>query len=261
LFKGTPRECVVHLGPWEVQESKERRVIWQGANQNETLEHYFPSSEPSDLHPHTLHNRHRPYNDPADVERYITFQEPHRIRYINNEGVCMHDEFMDVKYEFSSAESSVQFQGDLRRKDLVDFYDTDVVWTNIHGRTNSFGNVRGVATLQRLKLWRDRLNGLYSLSIHQNNASRQYVNYNLEDFRAVTMPSDRAKKLRLEALHQDDDNGRRPVTENRRQLGRRGSEASESRLQRRPTDNIRYLAIQFSERTGNLPPLYQSYLL
>ena len=32
---------MVHLGPWEVQsESNERRVIWQGVNQNEILEHY-----------------------------------------------------------------------------------------------------------------------------------------------------------------------------------------------------------------------------
>ncbi|KAJ4226360.1 hypothetical protein NW759_004947 [Fusarium solani] len=143
LFEGTPRERVVHLGPWEVQESNERRVIWQGANQNEILEHYFPSNDPSDVHPHTLHARHRPYNEPVDMERYLTFQEPHRIRHINGEGVCIHDEFISVKYEFSSVESSMQFQEDARRKDLVDFYDTDVVWTNIHGRTDSFGNARG----------------------------------------------------------------------------------------------------------------------
>ncbi|KAI8723137.1 hypothetical protein NCS52_00168800 [Fusarium sp. LHS14.1] len=250
LFEGTPRELVVHLGPWEVQESNERRVIWQGVNQDEVLEHYFPSSEPSDLHPHTLHNRHRPYNDPADMERYITFREPHRIRYITGDGVCIHDELIEMKYEFSSAESSVQFQGDLRRKDLVDFYDADVVWTNIHGRTNSFGNVRGVATLQRLKLWRDRLTGLYSLSINQNNASRQYVDYYLKDFHAVGIPEDRARELQLETLRQNNDKGHRPVTANRLQLGKRGSEASESRLQRRSTDNIRYLAIKFSERAA-----------
>lgn len=243
LFEDTSRERVVHLGPWEVQESNERRVIWQGVNQDEVLEHYLPSREPSDLHPHTLHNRHRPYNDPADMERYITFREPHRIRYITDDGVCIHDEFIDIKYEFASAESSVKFQGDLRRKDLVDFYDTDVVWIKDHGHSSM-----GVATLQRLKLWRDRLNGLYSLSIHQNNASHQYVDYYLEDFHTVAIPEDRARELRLETLHQNDDKGHRPVTANRLQLGKRGSEASESRLQRRSTDNIRYLAIKFSER-------------
>ncbi|KAL6353618.1 hypothetical protein LRP88_14116 [Fusarium phalaenopsidis] len=182
LFEGTPRERVVHLGPWGVQESNERRVIWQGANQNEILEHYFPSNDPSDVHPHTLHAHHRPYNEPVDMERYLTFQEPHRIRHINDGGVCIHDESINVKYEFSSVESSMKFQEDVRRKDLVDFYDTDVVWTNTHGRTDSFGNISGVATVQRLKLWRDRFTGLYSLSIHQNKANRQYRDYNLGDF-------------------------------------------------------------------------------
>ncbi|WAO84945.1 Hypothetical protein NCS54_00217700 [Fusarium falciforme] len=251
LFEGAPRERVVHLGPWEVQESNERRVIWQGANQNEILEHYFPSNDPSDVHPHTLHARHRPYNEPVDMEQYLTFQEPHRIRHINGEGVCIHDEFINVKYEFSSAESSMQFQEDVRRKDLVDFYDTDVVWTNIHGRTDSFGNVRGVATVQRLKLWRDRATSLYSLSIHQNKANRQYRDYNLGDFHVeISHRDDKANRLRLRALHQDGDNGRRPITANWLQP-RRSSEASESRLRRQSTDSsIRYLAIQFSERAA-----------
>lgn len=31
---------MVHLGPWEVLESNERRVIWQGVNEDEVLEHY-----------------------------------------------------------------------------------------------------------------------------------------------------------------------------------------------------------------------------
>lgn len=188
------------------------------------------------------------------MERYLTFQEPHRIRHINGEGVCIHDEFISVKYEFSSVESSMQFQEDARRKDLVDFYDTDVVWTNIHGRTDSFGNVRGVATIQRLKLWRDRFTSLYSLSIHQNKANRQYRDYNLGDFHVeISHRDDRAKRLRLRALLQDGDNGRRPITTNQLQLGRRGNEVSESRLPIQSTDSIRYLAIQFSERTGNLP--------
>lgn len=233
-------------------------IIWHWL----TLSTVVPSNEPSDLHPHTLHNRHRPYNEPADMERYLTFREPHRIRYINDEGVCIHDEFINVKYEFSSVESSMQFQEDLRRKDLVDFYDTDVVWTSIHGRTDSFGNVRGVATLQRLKLWRDRLTGLYSLSIYQNKVDRQYRDYILEDFQpGIRYIDDRAKELRLEALRQDGDNGRQPVTVNPLRLRRRGSEASESRLQRRSTDSIRYLAIKFSERTGNLPLSHKSSFL
>ncbi|RTE83901.1 hypothetical protein BHE90_001478 [Fusarium euwallaceae] len=147
LFEDTPKELAINLGPWEVQESDPRRVIWQGSNQGEVLEHYFPSDKPSYLHTYTLHTRHRPHVEPADPQRYITFLEPHRIRYINDEGVCIHDESINAKYEFTSVESSIQFQGDLRRKGLVDFYDTDVAWANNHGRTDIFGNVKGVATL------------------------------------------------------------------------------------------------------------------
>ncbi|RSL53524.1 hypothetical protein CEP51_014875 [Fusarium floridanum] len=147
LFEDTPEELAINLGPWEVQESDSRRVIWQGSNQGEVLEHYFPSDKPSYLHTYTLHTRHRPHVEPADPQRYITFLEPHRIRYINDEGVCIHDEFINVKYEFPSVESSFQFYADIRRKDHVEFYDTDVVWTNNHDRTDSFGNVKGVATL------------------------------------------------------------------------------------------------------------------
>ncbi|UPK96270.1 hypothetical protein LCI18_007205 [Fusarium solani-melongenae] len=253
LFGGTSRERVVHLGPWEVQESNPRRVIWQGTYQNDVLEHYFPSNEPSDVYPHTLHARHHPYHHskPVDLERYVIFLEPHRIRYINNEGVCMHDESVNVKYEFTSVESSIQFQGDLRRKDLVDFYDMDVVWTNINRRTDSFGNIKGVATTQRLKLWRDRWTCLYSLSIHQNKVDRQYRDYILGDFqREIRHRDDRAKQIRLEALRKDSDSGRRLTTTNQLQLRRRSSETSESRLPIRSTDSIRYLAIQFSERAA-----------
>ncbi|RSM07198.1 hypothetical protein CDV31_008751 [Fusarium ambrosium] len=248
LFEDTPEELAINLGPWEVQESDPRRVIWQGSNQGEVLEHYFPSNKSSDLYPHTLHTRHRPYVEPADLERYITFLEPHRIRYVNSEGVCIHDESVNVKYEFTSVESSIQFQGDLRQKDLVDFYDTDVVWTNIHGRTDSFGNVRGVATIQRLKLWRDRLTGLHSLSIYQNRFSRQYRNYNLKDFHVeITHIDDKSKQLRLETLNQDGGSGRRPIAAYWAQPQRRRNHSSESRLSTQPADDMRYLAIQFSD--------------
>ncbi|CAG7556745.1 unnamed protein product [Fusarium equiseti] len=144
LFQDTADERVVYLGPWEVVGSEQRRVLWQGSYQNELLEHYLPSDTPSDIHPHTLHSRHRPYYDASDMERYVTFQEPHRVRYTTDEGICIHDQYITIRYEFTTVESSIQFQGDLRRKDLVDFYDVDVVWTNVHGlyaRTRQMVNI------------------------------------------------------------------------------------------------------------------------
>ncbi|KAM0429258.1 hypothetical protein ACHAPT_006472 [Fusarium lateritium] len=249
LFQDTPRERIVYLGPWEVLGSNPRRVIWQGSYQNEVLEHYFPSTDPADLHPHTIHTRHRPYSDPADLERYLSFQEPHRIRYTTNEGVCIHDESITVKYEFTSSEASIRFQGDLRRKDLVDFYDTDVVWTNVHGRTDSFGNIKGVATIQRLKLWRDRITGAHSLSIRENKTNGRYHDYSLDAFLAeISGKDDRSRQLRLKTLQQDRNNGRRPISTYRIEPRRRGSESLGPGTLTQSTNTMRYLAIQFSDR-------------
>ncbi|KAF0639263.1 hypothetical protein FPSE5266_10956 [Fusarium pseudograminearum] len=184
LFQDTPDERVVYLGPWEVVGSEQRRVLWQGSYQNELLEHYLPSDVPSDIYPHTLHSRHRPYYDASDMERYLTFQEPHRVRYTTDEGVCIHDQYVTIRYEFTTVESSIRFQGDLRRKDLIDFYDADVVWTNVHGRTDGFGKVKGIGAIQRLKLWRDRYTTFHSLSVFANKTDGQYREYDIHCFDA-----------------------------------------------------------------------------
>ncbi|KAI8268152.1 putative acetate kinase [Colletotrichum sp. SAR 10_99] len=126
LFENTPNERTVYLGPWEVVGSEQRRVLWQCSYQSELLEHFLPSDIPADVFPHTLHSRHRPYTDPCELELYVSFREPHRVRYTTGEGMVMHDHVMEVKYEFTTVESSLRFQGDVRRKDLVDYYDIDV---------------------------------------------------------------------------------------------------------------------------------------
>ncbi|KAJ4295750.1 hypothetical protein N0V88_004452 [Collariella sp. IMI 366227] len=59
------------------------------------------------------------------MELYLTFLEPHRIRYITSSGI-VHDEYIEVRYEFTTIESSIQLQGDIRRRDLVDWFDVDV---------------------------------------------------------------------------------------------------------------------------------------
>ncbi|KAH7160193.1 Acetokinase family-domain-containing protein [Dactylonectria estremocensis] len=258
LFQDTPDERVVYLGPWEVVGSEQRRILWQGSYQNELLEHYLPSDIPSDIHPHTLHSRHRPYYDTADMERYLTFQEPHRIRYTTDEGVCIHDQYIKLRYEFTTVEGSIQFQGDVRRKDFVDFYDVDVVWTNVHGRTDSFGKVKGIGAIQRLKLWRDRYTTFHSISVCANKTDGQYREYEIHNFDGeVRGRDDRAKQLKL-MVH-----GRRRSTTDEQHHHRRFNLAhrmrprvrtgssSESGPSQQPLD-IRYLAIQFTERQGGV---------
>ncbi|KAI8299221.1 putative acetate kinase [Colletotrichum sp. SAR11_59] len=137
LFENTPNERTVYLGPWEVVGSEQRRVLWQCSYQSELLEHFLPSDVPADVFPHTLHSRHRPYTDPCELELYVSFREPHRVRYTTGEGMVMHDHLMEVKYEFTTVESSLRFQGDVRRKDLVDYYDIDVIILAINAGSSS----------------------------------------------------------------------------------------------------------------------------
>ncbi|CEI65075.1 unnamed protein product [Fusarium venenatum] len=259
LFQDTPDERVVYLGPWEVVGSEQRRVLWQGSYQNELLEHYLPSDVPSDIHPHTLHSRHRPYYDASDMERYLTFQEPHRVRYTTDEGVCIHDQYVTIRYEFTTVESSIQFQGDLRRKDLIDFFDADVVWTNVHGRTDGFGKVKGIGAIQRLKLWRDRYTTFHSLSVFANKTDGQYREYDIHCFDGeLRGRDDRAKQLRLSASGRrpssgDDRNSHRRFSLPRRMRSRtRASESSEPRSVQQPALDIRYLAVQFTERQESI---------
>ncbi|KDN72247.1 hypothetical protein CSUB01_08764 [Colletotrichum sublineola] len=71
-----------------------------------------PSDIPADIFPHTLHVRHRPYTDPCELELFVSFREPHRVRYTTGEGVVIHDHLTEVKYEFTTVEGSIRFQGD-----------------------------------------------------------------------------------------------------------------------------------------------------
>jgi len=199
----------VYLGPWEVVNiDGDRCVRWQCSYQGEVLEHYckqhrppfpspaaptsllrrlgrasqadaepVPTNIPADIFPHTLHARNRPYGDPCEMELYLTFREPHRIRYVTADGSIVHDERIEVKYEFTSTEGSHHFQSDLRHQDLVDHFDVDVIWSDRDGRTDSFGSVRGIGTIQRLKLWRDRYTTYHHLTFFANRTDRRYREY------------------------------------------------------------------------------------
>ncbi|ORY66470.1 uncharacterized protein BCR38DRAFT_180905 [Pseudomassariella vexata] len=245
LFEGTADERTVYLGPWEVVGNEHRRIVWQGSYQLERLEHFLPSSASGETFPHTLHARHRPFSDPCQLEQCITFRERHRVRYTRKDGVPIHDQAIEVKYDFTTIESSLHFQGDLRRKDLIDCFDVDVVWTDTQGRTDAFGNVRGIGTVQRLKLWSDRVNTLHSLTIFANRSDRRYKEYMVDYFEGeIRGRDDRRRTLRLSVR------------------GRRGSGSGSRRTlssafrprQRSVTANpdgpspldIRYLGIQFS---------------
>ncbi|KAK5987636.1 hypothetical protein PT974_11768 [Cladobotryum mycophilum] len=156
-----------------------------------------PSDIPPDIHPHTLHSRHRQFHDPSDMERYVTFNECHRVRYTTDEGICIHDDFIPVRYEFTTVAASVQFQCDVRQKQLIGFYDVDVVWTDKQSRTDSFGKVKGIGAIQRLKLWRDNYTTFHSLSILANKTDQQYREYEVQVFDGELKRDERQRQTRL----------------------------------------------------------------
>ncbi|KAK7924533.1 hypothetical protein PG985_006587 [Apiospora marii] len=247
LFEGLPEEKTVYLGPWEVVGSEHRRVLWRCSYQLELLEHFLPSPHPADTFPHTLHSRHRQFSDPCLLEQYVTFREVHRVRYTAEDGVVILDQPMEVKYEFTTIESAIHFQGDLRRKDLIDCFDIDVVWSDAQGRTDTFGNVRGIGTVQRLKLWSDRQNSAHSISVFANRSDRRFREYPVDFFEGeVRGRDDRRRMLRLNVRGRRGsapDSRRNPLAAFRRHSDH--SHSSSSVPRGGPLD-IRYLGIQFT---------------
>jgi hypothetical protein len=188
----------VYLGPWEIVGANPRRLLWQCSYAGEVLEHFLPSDNPNELFPHTLHAQHRRFGDPREMELYLSFLEPHRIRYTTTDGI-VHDEYIEVKYEFTTVEGSVQLQSDIRRRDLIDWFDADVVWSDTHRRTDAYGNVRGLGTIQRIKLWRDRYSTFHYLTFYANHR-RRWKEYLLDDFDTdFRQRDDRNKRVQLGA--------------------------------------------------------------
>jgi hypothetical protein len=272
----------VYLGPWEVVGSESRRVLWQCSYQGELLEHFrmrhpfldqsfyqfesntfaVPSDHPADVFPHTLHARHRPYTHASELELYVTFREPHRVRYTSGDGVVIHDQPIDVKYEFTMVEGSVRFQGDIRRKDMIDFFDADVVWSDVQSRTDGFGSLRGLGMIQRVKLWRDRYTTYHSITVFANRTDRQYREYEIHNFEGeLRGRDDRGRQVRLNVRGRrgsaDSHPPRRLSLGHRirprvRSTGNAGSSSSPDAGSPANALGIRYLGIQFSRREGKI---------
>ncbi|KAK4250503.1 Acetokinase family-domain-containing protein [Corynascus novoguineensis] len=261
LFERTPNEMTVYLGPWEIVGSNPRRLLWQCSYAGEVLEHFLPSDNPNELFPHTLHAQHRRFGDPRELELYLSFQEPHRIRYTTTDGT-LHDEYIEVKYEFTTIEGSIQLQSDIRKRDLIDWFDVDVVWSDVHRRTDSYGNVRGLGTIQRMKLWRDRYSTFHYLTFYANHR-RRWKEYLVDDFeRELRQRDDRHKRVQLgvrgarrgSASESSQGRERRFATSifsrSSRHNHSSGTNGNTTSSAAQGALGIRYLGIQFSRNTN-----------
>ncbi|KAK0733378.1 hypothetical protein B0T26DRAFT_631041 [Lasiosphaeria miniovina] len=269
LYERTPNETTVYLGPWELVSNgtEPRRVVWQCSYAGEVLEHFLPSDSPDELFPYTLHANHRRFGDPREMELYLTFLEPHRIRYTTVDGV-VHDEFIEVKYEFTTVEGSIQLQSDIRQRDLVDWFDVDVVWSDAHRRTDAYGSVRGLGTIQRMKLWRDRHSTFHYLTFYANHR-RRWREYLINDFeRDPRSRDDRHRRLQLDARGGRRGSGSDNSSQGGQNRDRRFSASSifrprlvssftgassSSAAASQSVLDIRYLSIQFS-RNNQMQP-------
>lgn len=191
------------------------------------------------------------------------------MRYRDASGTLLHNSIIPVKYEFSSYDASYRFQGDIRGKDLIDYYDVDCVYTDQNPRQNSYGAVAGLGAVQRLKLWKDRYAGFYSITFHANRADGTYHEYQTQlidaEIRNVDEPH---RRLRLYVR------GRRGSATSSRRHGTRlinpfnrsrqrsvGSPQSQAQEIEAPL-SFRYLGIQFTDDEGKcfLWPTWYCYL-
>jgi hypothetical protein len=206
------------------------------------------------LIPYSLHAQHRPFGDARELELYLTFCGPHRVRYATSGGV-VHDEYIEVKYDFTSIEGSIQFQGEVRGRELIDWFDVDVVWSDVHGRTDSYGNVRGLGTIQRMKIWRDSYTTSHSLTFFANHR-RRWKDYLVNDFEAeLRNRDDRHRKLRLQ-VRSDARRGSAPSASSNRDRRfsatsifrpRQASVTASAPATTSHSVDVRYLGIQFTK--------------
>ncbi|KAI0136278.1 hypothetical protein BJ170DRAFT_589267 [Xylariales sp. AK1849] len=216
LSEWTADERTVDLGPWEVVGYEHRRVLWPCSYELERL---------------AFRNSHR------DLSPYTSCTISASLRSLS----------MGTTRYISRAAST---QGDLRRKDLVDCFDVDVVWTDRQGRTDAFGNVRGIGTVQRLKLWSDRHDTSHSLSVFANRSDRWYREFQVESFEVEV----RGRDGRRRTPPLNTQGRRRTASESGRCIylsafrPRRGSSSSTSSG---TAGDIRYLGIQFSRNEGD----------
>ena len=207
--------------------------------------------------PYTLHRNHREFAIPNELEQFVQFLEPHRIRYRDASAVLLHNSDITIRYEFSGYDVSYQFQGDLRGKDLIDYFDVDCVYSDQNPRQNSYGAVAGLGTIQRMKLWRDRYGLYYSLSFYANRIDpRRHHEYQTHMFDAgIRSIDEQHRRLRLyvRGRRGSRPSGRHgssmfnnPFHRSRQRLGggSRQSTHSEASLP------FRYLGVQFTDEEG-----------
>ncbi|OCK75628.1 hypothetical protein K432DRAFT_429280 [Lepidopterella palustris CBS 459.81] len=162
-----------------------RILVWERHNHNTTLEHHFPSTEPSKIFPYTKHNS---MGEPL----HITFNEAHRLLLRNHESV--EREFqVQVDYVFVRAEDHKRFQEELREKDLLHKFDFERLWS-YRKDTSTYGE----ATVGDIKIWRDHSHPrTFRLSFFGSSYIKQHLEFPIHWFDHPIAPYRSSKCVRL----------------------------------------------------------------
>lgn len=204
------------------------------------------------------------------MELYLSFNSPQRIRYTAADGTIMHDAVVEVNYVLATFEGSLRFQSDLREREVVDFFDMDVVWSDREGRTDSFGSVKGIATGLRMKLWKDRYSSQHTIALlGRDGRPREYWIAAFDG--EVKSRDDRHRRLKLNVIprrgsaHEPTSgpSSRRPSFSSFRSRTRSmddsnaaGNSQASSTHDHVQRPNFRYLGMQFTRTAGKLLSSY-----
>jgi hypothetical protein len=113
----------------------------------------------------------------------LVFDEQDHVVFFTDEGV-IHDKFITAEYTFTSVEKLHDFEGDLRRKKHVSSFDMQVIWSNKHSEKNAMGTFSGMATLEKLNIWKDqRYPYRHSISFLASKSSGEHEEFKVQNFK------------------------------------------------------------------------------
>ncbi|KAF2259817.1 hypothetical protein CC78DRAFT_585496 [Lojkania enalia] len=206
----------LNLVSWTVKTVHESRLVeWETDSNDYHLLHEVPNS----AFPHIYHSTTSQNLD-------VTFDDPHKISLVSGD-MTLYSGSTLVEYTFFSPNDRDTFQAHIRNMTHVNAFDIDVIWSNIDKKT-SWGNLAGMATLEKLNLWQSDIYPYYhSLSFVASRTTGEQTEYPLLAFSNPPHYSSRHREVRLSLAK-------------RRTSGSSHSRRNSvmSRLSRRPSDPV-----------------------
>jgi hypothetical protein len=168
-------------------------IRWESIFQSQRLEHYIPYGS----FPRICHS------SKANQQFEVFFSgEPHHVIHYENGQHAVEDDFLPT-YKFLNDDLRVQFLSDLRNKELLTCFDTEVIWSEKHSKKTEMGNLHGMARLEPILFWQDKQWPYrYSFSFFANKLTIGQIEYPVLYFTEAKQSNDciRLDQVDLESL-------------------------------------------------------------